>query len=54
MICIEKIKLLNFKRFHELTLDFDKNFNTIVGANESRKSTVLLALSFVLKRVETI
>lgn len=48
MICIEKLKLLNFKRFHELTLDFDKNSNTIVGDNESGKSTVLLALDLVL------
>jgi predicted ATP-dependent endonuclease of OLD family len=48
MIYIEKLKLLNFKRFHELTFDFDKDFNTIIGDNESGKSTILLALDLVL------
>ncbi|GBR77337.1 hypothetical protein NO2_1738, partial [Candidatus Termititenax persephonae] len=28
MISIEKLKLLNFKRFQKLTLDFDNDFNT--------------------------
>ena len=48
MINIEKIKLSNFKRFRELTIDFDEDFNTIIGDNESGKSTILLALDLVL------
>jgi predicted ATP-dependent endonuclease of OLD family len=48
MINIEKLKLLNFKRFQELTIDFDRDFNTIIGDNEPGKSTILLALDLVL------
>jgi len=48
MIVIEKLKLLNFKRFQELNITFDKDSNTIIGDNESGKSTVLLALDLVL------
>jgi predicted ATP-dependent endonuclease of OLD family len=48
MVFIEKLKLFNFKRFEELTLTFDKDSNTIIGDNESGKSTVLLALDLVL------
>jgi predicted ATP-dependent endonuclease of OLD family len=48
MISIEKLKLHNFKRFQDITLNFDNNFNTIIGDNESGKSTILLALDLVL------
>jgi predicted ATP-dependent endonuclease of OLD family len=48
MITIEKLKLLNFKRFQELTLLFDKDSNTIIGDNESGKSSILLAIDLVL------
>jgi predicted ATP-dependent endonuclease of OLD family len=48
MVIIEKIKLINFKRFQELTLEFNKESNTIIGDNESGKSTVLLAIDLVL------
>jgi predicted ATP-dependent endonuclease of OLD family len=48
MIIIEKLKLSNFKRFQDLTLTFNKDSNTIIGDNESGKSTVLLALDLVL------
>jgi predicted ATP-dependent endonuclease of OLD family len=53
MAHIERIKLLNFKRFQELSIDFDKDFNTIIGDNESGKSTVLLALDLVLSGSRT-
>jgi predicted ATPase len=48
MISIERLKLQNFKRFQTLTLEFDKDFNTLIGDNESGKSTILLALDLVL------
>jgi len=48
MIIIKKIKLLNFKRFQDLTLTFNEDSNTIIGDNESGKSTILLALDLVL------
>lgn len=48
MVYIEKLKIVNFKRFRELVIDFDKSFNTIIGDNESGKSTVLLAIDLVL------
>jgi predicted ATP-dependent endonuclease of OLD family len=48
MIIIKKIKLLNFKRFQDLTLTFNETSNTIIGDNESGKSTILLALDLVL------
>jgi predicted ATP-dependent endonuclease of OLD family len=53
MVIIEKLKLLNFKRFQELILTFDKDSNTIIGDNESGKSTVLLALDLVLSGSRT-
>jgi predicted ATP-dependent endonuclease of OLD family len=53
MANIERIKLLNFKRFQELSIDFGKDFNTIIGDNESGKSTVLLALDLVLSGSRT-
>jgi predicted ATP-dependent endonuclease of OLD family len=48
MINIETLKLQNFKRFQKLTLEFDKDFNTVIGDNESGKSTILLALDLIL------
>ena len=48
MLIIEKIKLLNFKKFQEISLDFNQYFNILIGDNESGKSTVLLALDLVL------
>jgi predicted ATP-dependent endonuclease of OLD family len=53
MVIIEKLKLLNFKRFQEWILTFDKDSNTIIGDNESGKSTVLLALDLVLSGSRT-
>jgi predicted ATP-dependent endonuclease of OLD family len=47
MIIIEKLRLSNFKRFQYLALFFDKEFNTIIGDNESGKSTILLASDLV-------
>ena len=42
------MKLLNFKKFQEITLDFNQYANILIGDNESGKSTILLALDLVL------
>ena len=35
MLIISKIKLHNFKRFRELTLDVNPDINILIGDNES-------------------
>jgi len=47
MLIIEKMKLFNFKKFQELTLDFNQYYNVLIGDNESGKSTILLALDLI-------
>lgn len=58
MLTITKIKLHNFKRFKNLTLDFNPDINIFVGDNESGKSTILQAIDLVARgsrtRVENI
>ncbi|WP_336952976.1 ATP-dependent nuclease [Acinetobacter sp. AS167] len=55
---IEKLILNNFKKFESLELSFDCGVNTLIGDNETGKSTVLLALDLLLginrSRVESI
>jgi exonuclease SbcC len=41
---ITKLTLRNFKKFHNLELNFSQGLNVIVGNNEAGKSTVLSAL----------
>ncbi|PJA08930.1 MAG: ATP-dependent endonuclease, partial [Flavobacteriales bacterium CG_4_10_14_0_2_um_filter_32_8] len=48
MKIIEKIKIKNFGRFKELSLEFDKTLNLLIGDNESGKSTILSAIDMVL------
>jgi len=48
MKIIEKIKIKNFGRFKELSIEFDQNLNLLIGDNESGKSTILNAIDFVL------
>lgn len=54
---ISKIKLKNFKRFKTFTVDFVENINSLVGDNESGKSTLIEAINLVLSgsrgKVET-
>ena len=58
MKIIEKIKLTNFKRFQEFTVDFDEKMNLLIGDNESGKSTILSAIDIVLSgsrsKIETL
>lgn len=44
---IKKIKLLNFKRFKNLEVEFDSKINTIIGDNESGKSSILQAIELL-------
>ena len=46
---IEKMKIKNFKKFKgEEEINFNEDFNIIIGNNESGKSSILLALDLVL------
>ena len=51
---IKRLKIKGFKSFaNETTLNFENNFNTIVGANGSGKSNIFDALCFVLGRISS-
>lgn len=45
---IERIKLLNFKRFLSFDISISKGTNVFIGDNESGKSTILLAVELAL------
>jgi putative ATP-dependent endonuclease of OLD family len=55
---INKIKLLNFKRFETFEVAFDDKINLLIGDNEAGKSTILTAIDLVISgsrnKVETI
>lgn len=53
MITISKIKLHNFKRFQDLTLDLDPKMNIFIGDNESGKSSILQAIDLVARGSRT-
>ncbi len=44
---INKLNLINFKNFVDLTVVLNKHFNIIIGANGTGKSTLLHALQIV-------
>lgn len=50
---IEKIKLLNFKRFEAFEFNTRQNRNILVGDNEAGKSTILQAVDIVLSGSRT-
>jgi predicted ATP-dependent endonuclease of OLD family len=54
---ITKLRLINFKKFDFLEIDFKENLNVLIGDNESGKSSILLAMDLLLRgsrnRVET-
>lgn len=58
MKIIEKLKILNFKRFKNFEINFDPVINLFIGDNESGKSTLLSAIDLVLSgsrnKVETL
>lgn len=41
---LKKIKLINFRGYKKFEVDFDNNFNVIIGRNDIGKSTILEAL----------
>ena len=45
---IKKIKLFNFKRFQNFSVEFDDKLNLLIGDNESGKSSILTAIDIVL------
>jgi putative ATP-dependent endonuclease of the OLD family len=55
---IEKVKLLNFRRFPSFEYTANSNRNIFIGDNESGKSTILQAIDLVLNgnrnRIETL
>lgn len=55
---IKKIKLINFKRFRDYTIEPNEQINILVGDNEVGKSTVLEAIDIIasgnVRRVEAI
>lgn len=55
---IKKLRLFNFKRFREFEIEFTSETNTIIGDNESGKSSILQAIELVASgnrnRVENI
>lgn len=46
MATIKKLRLKNFKRFKGLEIQFKPGINTIIGDNESGKSSILQAINF--------
>lgn len=47
---IKSIKICGFKKFDNLTINFNKHLNILVGGNEAGKSTVLEAVQVVLNQ----
>ncbi|HCC07654.1 MAG TPA: ATP-dependent endonuclease [Clostridiales bacterium] len=45
---IEKLKMINFKRFTNTEVKFKNDMNLIIGDNEAGKSSILEAIDFVL------
>lgn len=58
MKVINRIKLCNFKRFQNFSVEFDDSLNLLIGDNESGKSSILSAIDIVISgsrsKVETI
>ncbi|WP_345318714.1 AAA family ATPase [Candidatus Villigracilis proximus] len=58
MAVIKKIKLHNFKRFQNFSVELDDKINLLIGDNESGKSSILSAIDIVLSgsrtKVETV
>lgn len=48
MKIIKKIKIQNFGRFRDFSIEFDNSLNLFIGDNEAGKSTILSAIDIVL------
>ena len=44
---LKRCEIKNFRSIKDLTVNFDNNFQILVGLNESGKSNILRALSFL-------
>jgi len=53
MKIITKLKVLNYKRFKKLKIEFNEDLNIIVGDNESGKSSILQAIDIVISGSRT-
>ena len=57
-VTIRKIRLINFKRFKDYTIEPNARINVLIGDNESGKSSILEAIDLVasgnVRRVESI
>lgn len=51
---INKLELINFRQYEETMIEFDENFNSLVGDNGSGKSTIRAAFLFGLYGFEYI
>ena len=45
---INRLKIVNYKLFQNVTIEMNEDINIFVGENDSGKSTILEALSMVL------
>lgn len=50
MNSIKSIKISGFKKFSNLTVEFNEHLNILVGGNEAGKSTILEAIQIVLNQ----
>lgn len=49
MTTINKIKLLNFKRFESFEVEFEPDLNLLIGDNEAGKSSILTAIDLTIR-----
>lgn len=45
---VQKLRIVNYKKFNDITIDMNDNTNIFVGENDSGKTTILEALAMVL------
>lgn len=53
MVHIKKIKLHNFKRFRDFSVELDDKLNLFIGDNEAGKTSILTAIDLVLSGSRT-